>query len=370
MPMRFLVVGDLQLLCEDTASDRAEQSRGTLSWILSLMDQYRPDAFVHLGDLGERNDGIDHYTLSLVSWFVREVGNRIAPAHAFWLVGNHDYFTADGSINLMSSLAPWMEPHHVVVWPWKTGPEGTLFVSYLEGPEKFRLETGLLFEAREKSVLFCHQPISGSLWRAGGVESAGIAAEILPRQTFVGHYHMPNPCPAVWAAFGNAVWFCGAPMAHDFRDNAYGLTAEQQLRGVWLVDIQNGDILQRPYQLLNPCCQYFLSFQTDFGPGGEVLDQWLPSCVLPPERTTVKLTVPPGKEDMARVAFRSYKSVSVLSASTSQNLGSGLPPVVNPHATSDATVRQYVSQLPDDKLAGLPRYPLIQAGTSFLPPGN
>lgn len=361
--MRFLVVGDLQLHCEDQTADRTRQSVETLQWILGLLQEHRPDAFVHLGDFGESVHGVDHHTLALMTWFVANVGNQVGPNNCWWLVGNHDFYTRDGEVNLMRSLSHLM-PGHNVPFPWVQGPEHTLFVSWLPPGHKDRLraEFGLLYGKGEKFVMFTHLPVQGAMYRPGHYEQNGVDPNWLPRVTFCGHYHTPNPPEPAQAAFGHAVWFCGSPMSHDFRDNCYGLSAAQQLRGVWLVDVNYGQLISPPIFIPNPHARYFVSFTSDVDAAGNPTDVWYNQhCILPRERTTFRVAVPKGKEgtvsvDAGKVLVRTHVPEQNMEVSTT----------ISPNASPQQAVRDYLQAVGDDKLGGLDRAALENDGVQLV----
>jgi len=370
--MKILVVGDLQILCEDSGGIRAEQTRGTLSWVLGVLDQYKPDAMVHLGDYGEDNRGVDHYSLTLMTWFMSETFKRVEKS--WWLVGNHDFCTEDGSVNLMTALQPLMPENHHVPWPWSTGPEGTMFVSYLnkDGKENFRVESGMVFAEKEKTVLFSHLPVNGAMFSPHRFEEGGIDPTWLPHQTIVGHYHRPNPPDPALAAFGNAIWYAGSPMSHDFRDNCYDLTPAQQLRGIWLFDIEKGEVVAPPVFIENPAAVYYLSFAADLDAAGVVQDDWFTKhCVLPLDRTVLKLTVPPGKEEQATAIFDQTTKASTILRSD-QHVSATVEEsvqVINPDATPAQAVTEYVAGLPPEKLSGLDPAVLEKTGVDLVQDG-
>ena len=364
--MKFLVSGDLQLLCDDPGSPRSEQTRNTLSWIIREIDQHHPEVFVHLGDFGESNEGVDHYSLSLMTWFMRGVFDRTPKS--YWLTGNHDFFTEDGSINLMSALGSLMPPNHKAVWPWDGhGPEGTMFVSYLSpgSRERWRADAGLVFAEREHTVLFSHLPVNGAMYSPGILESKGLDADWFPKQTIVGHYHRPNPPSQVQQTFGNFIWYAGSPMSHDFRDNCYGLTREQQLRGIWLFDISEGRITTFPTFLPNPHATYYLSFSSGLN-NGAILDPWFnQQCVLPPERTVLRLTVPAGQESSTIPALSGMASHAVLREDSRPTLGP-VGQAIDPDTAPSNAVQQYVQSLPEDRLKGLDPARLAEFGVSLV----
>lgn len=359
--MKTLIIGDLQIDASNPHGERAEQTRNTLAWVVQMAAQYRPDISVHLGDYGESNQGVDHYTLSLMCWFAAELVKQCPDI--YWLVGNHDYFNDDGSINLMSALEPLLPG--TVTWPWMAGPEGTLFLSYLKpgDADRFRLEVGLLFAAREDTVLFSHMPVTGAMYRPGVYEKGGLEPDWHPAQTFVGHYHKPNPPDPMQAAFGHAIWYCGSPMSHDFRDNCYGLTPEQQLRGIWLAEIQNGRVVEVPVFLENPHATYFLSFRADVD-GTVIHDDWFNNqCRLPMDRTVVRITPPAGKEKIAESMFQGAKSVNVLLES---QYVAPEATALNPDDPPETTMLAYVEHLPEGSLKGLDRPIVERVGTELL----
>src|SRR5215475_1969091 len=114
--VKFLIIGDLHLHCAHPDSARADQARNTAKWVIERIEEHRPDVFVHMGDLGERTNGIDHHSLTVMTKLIAEVGRLMPAKRAFWLIGNHDYHTKTGDINLMSALAPLM-PDQIVAWP-------------------------------------------------------------------------------------------------------------------------------------------------------------------------------------------------------------------------------------------------------------
>lgn len=370
--MKVLVIGDLQIEATDSGSPRAEQTRNTLSWVLSELDQHRPDMAVHLGDFGENNKGVDHYSLTLMMWFVSEACRRVP--QSYWLVGNHDYYTDDGGVNLMTALRYLMPENHRVAWPWETGPEGTLFVSYLKSgmKERFRAEVGLLFSEKEKCVMFSHLPVNGAMFGPGRFEENGLDPTWLPSQTIVGHYHKPNPPDPNLAAFGNAIWYAGSPMSHDFRDNCYGLTPEQQLRGIWLFEIADGQVQSAPTFLENPYAHYFLSLSAsveyDASHNSAIVhDEWFNNhCRLPLDRTTVKITVPAGQEESAQVVFGQTAQSAMVLREDQHAATVEAGTIIDPDASPSQAVTEYVDGLSANKLQGLDAGTLKQTGVSLV----
>lgn len=359
--MRTLIIGDLQIDARNLIDDRAEQTRNTLAWVVQMAAHYQPDLAVHLGDYGESNEGVDHYSLSLMTWFAAELAKQ--SKDQYWLVGNHDYKSDDGAINLMSSLEPLLPG--TVAWPWITGPEATLFLSYLkpDHSERFRAEMGLLFEERGSMVLFSHMPVRGAMYRPGVYEQGGFEPDWFPKYSFVGHYHKPNPPDPVQTSFGHAIWYCGSPMCHDFRDNCYGLEPSQQLRGIWLAEIQNGEVVEPPQFLENPHCTYYLSFRADVD-GASVHDEWFNTkCVLPMDRTVVRITPPAGKEDLAEKMFSHTKQTNVLMESQFEAPDAKS---LDPTDPPEQTMLSYIEHLPNDSLKGLNKDRLTQVGVDLL----
>ncbi len=88
--MRILLCGDTQIKGRNIESDRMSRMSKTIDWIEGLIDEHRPDMFVHMGDLGDINTHIEIPALSLVTRLI-DVGSRAR--QSMWLVGNHDYFT-------------------------------------------------------------------------------------------------------------------------------------------------------------------------------------------------------------------------------------------------------------------------------------
>lgn len=376
--MRVLVSGDLQIDASDSGSERAEQTRNTLAWILGQLDEHRPDMFVHLGDYGEDNRGVDHYSLTLMTWFASEVFRQVP--QSYWLVGNHDYFTEDGSVNLASALGYLFPENHHVAWPWCHGPEGTMFVSFLKpgGQERFRAENGLLFGERDNHVLFSHLPVTGAMYGPNRFEENGIDPSWFPKHTIVGHYHQPNLPDPTQTAFGHAIWYAGSPMSHDFRDNVYGLSESQQLRGVWLFDIENGSVASQPVLLPNPHCTYYLSFSspidygfytTDTDVEGDwcVKDAWFTEhCIVPLDRTKIRVTVPKGHDEQARSVLAPLSAgLTVL-----QEGDHAAPQVqttsIDPDSAPEQAVVDYVDGLEPEKLKGLDPATLKQTGVQLV----
>ena len=371
--VKTLVVGDLHIECGHLKSERTAQTKETLRWVLAEIDRLQPEVFVHLGDFGEDNRGVDHYSLSLMSWFISEVCRQVG--RSYWLVGNHDYFTADGGINLMSSLSPLMPDQHQVVWPWATGPDGIMFVSYLrEGSEdKVRSELGLVWSESADCVLFSHLPVRGAMFAPGRLDEEGMDPAWFPRQTIVGHYHRPNPPTELQMGTGRWIWYAGSPMSHDFRDNCYNLEPRQQLRGIWLFDIQSGVITSAPVFIENPHARYFLAFNADFeydssANSCKVFDDWFNlRCQIPLERTSLRLTVPPGKEGLATDVFgRIFQSVSVLRSDQHDSVSSLGEAAIDPQADPALAVEEYVAGLSADKLKGLDRRVLSETGAAII----
>lgn len=363
--MKFLVVGDLQLLCDDPASRRSEQTRNTLAWIVQAIEQHKPEVFVHLGDFGESNKGVDHYSLSLMTWFLRSVFDRVP--QSFWLTGNHDFFNEDGSVNLMSALGYLMPPNHKAVWPWCTGPENTMFVSYLSpgSRDRWRAEAGLVFAERERTLLFSHLPVNGAMYSPGVLESKGLDPDWFPKETVVGHYHRPNPPSQAQQCFGHWIWYAGSPMSHDYRDNCYGLTREQQLRGIWVFEIEDGHSTRFPEFLPNPHAHYYLSFSSQVA-NGVILDPWFnEQCILPPDRTSMRLTVPAGQETAAIPVLSGMASHAVLREDARPSLGP-IGQAIDPDTAPQHAVQQYVQSLPEDRLKGLDPIQLAQFGVSLV----
>lgn len=372
--MKTLVVGDLQIYCADSGSRRSEQTRNTLGWVIDQIDTLKPDLFVHLGDFGEDNQGTDHYSLTLMTWFASQVFQRVP--QSYWLTGNHDFYTKDGTVNLMTALGYLFSENHHAVFPWASGPENTMFVSYLpEGTsERWRAEAGLTFAEREQKVLFSHLPVEGAMWGPGRFDDKGLDPNWFPRHTIVGHYHRPNPPDPVQMGTGHCIWYAGSPMSHDFRDNCYGLTPEQQLRGIWLFDILDGQVTAPPQFIENPHAVYYLSFTADveYDPSANsaiVHDDWFnTSCRIPLDRTVLQITVPPGKQDAAQTVFsQTTAGVTVLQEGQSQ-----VPAEVqqsksiHPDTDPAQAVVQYVDDLPAGKLDGLDPETLKQTGVSLV----
>ena len=313
--MRVLVVGDLQILAIDPTSERTKIIKDSLAWVLQVIDHYRPEMFVHLGDLGESHQGIDHHSLGLVSQFIADVGKRFQKGMAFWLAGNHDFYTKDGDVNFMSSLKPLMEGHNIAV-PWSNGPENTMFCSYLSDKNHLRADLGLVWEENSNCVLFSHVPIQGATMRHGCFDPTGVDPNSLPVYTFVGHYHHPG-FPTTGSSSGRWVWYAGSPFSWDYRDNVYGLRPDQQRRGVLLTDVVGGHVVTAPMLLENPHTDYYASFHANIGPDGYPDDSWFRTqFAIPPERTHLKLVVPRGYESLAEHALGSVvKELKILTQS-------------------------------------------------------
>lgn len=362
--MKFLIIGDLQISCPDGFSEHADLMRKTLTWITQVIAEEKPDAVVHLGDYGESNRGVDHYSLSLMTWFISAVSTYVRPENCLWLVGNHDYGNRTGTVNLMTSLSPLM-PGHKIAWPWCDGPGGTLGVSYLVDNLKFRAEMGLLWTelADAPQTLFCHQRINGAFLRQGQVEEAGIDPECLPTFTFVGHYHNadyplaqhPNIPPT------KGLWYCGSPYAKDFRDNIYSLPPHRQTRGVWTAEIVNGRVSAWPKFFVNPFTSVYVALYTDVNEQG-FLDPWLPTLQVPLQNCCMRVSVPRGKGEIARKFLAGAKSLTVLEqadrvVSETKAIDTALPP--------PEVVKQYVES-GRQNLGGQSAEDLIQTGCALL----
>lgn len=369
--MKFLTIGDLQIDCDDANSQRSIQTRNTLGWLVDLIDNVKPDVVVHLGDYGENNNGVDHYSLMLMTWFISEV-QRMVPC-SFWLAGNHDFKTESGDVNLMQSLRYLMNENHQVAFPWCSGPENTFFCSYLakDSSEKFRAEMGLLFEERSQQVLFSHLPVRGAMFAPGRYDEDGMDPNWFPGFTVVGHYHKPNPPSFQQIASGHAILYAGAPMSHDFRDNCYGLETHQQLRGVWLLDIQQGVVTESPQFFENPCAHYFLSFSADVEYDGQhnsgmVHDDWFNTkCVIPLDRTTVRITVPADKEDQAAQIFSQTSEASMVLRDDRHEHKTTNLSAIDPDANSIQAVEEYVDAM-SGNLGGLDPVTLKLVGKQLV----
>jgi len=370
--LKILVIGDLQIDCADSTSKRSEQTQNTLCWLLSLIASQQPGMLVHLGDFGEDNRGVDHRSLGLMTWFLAEVFKSVPTS--YWLVGNHDFCTEDGSVNLMSSLGRLFSPSHQVVWPWCNGPEGTSFVSYLgEGnKERWRAEAGLVFSEFDKCVLFSHLPVKGGMFGPNRFDGSGLDPDCFPKTTVVGHYHKPNPPDLSLGWPDKTIWYCGAPMSHDFRDNCYGLLPSQQLRGVWVFDVVRGELQSAPTFIENPYSHYYVSFSTDVSFDaacnvGYVHDSWF-NCSrrVPLERTHLRLTVPTGKEVIAELILKPHVHSLTLLSEASALAGVASSIQIDPNSTPESSICDYVDSLADSRLNGLGRDDLKKDGISLV----
>ena len=250
--MKYMVVGDLQVYGSDPdfyGNHRLGYTNRTIDWILSQLANELPDVFVYLGDLGEDNTGVSMPSMHAICRLMSGVDDIMNGRPSYWLVGNHDYFTRDGSVNLMSSLGPLVPEFATVAWPYYIDEQNKVgYISYLSNKTEF-LE---LLAEHPVDLLFCHQPIQGSFFGNGMYDPDGVDPKSLPAMTVVGHYHHAN----VVGQNGQNILYAGSPMSVNFSDNIVG--ADYKVRGVWLVEPEH-----ELRMLQNPFTQYYATVRAD-----------------------------------------------------------------------------------------------------------
>lgn len=247
--MNILVVGDLHINCIST-SDRHKITTSTLKWILDLVEELKPDAFVQLGDLGDDHSIISVFSLGLITDFIASISFVMKNKPTFWLVGNHDYASRDGCTNLLLSLSSFFPNNTHLAWPSYDSKEFQL-ISYLPSNDQF------LNVRKSTNLLFTHHPIEGSRFSSSILDKDGVSTTSLPEYTIAGHYHKPF----LRKNNNSSILYAGAPISYDFNDNILEADSQFQERRVWLISLNNSNRVETTQSIVNPYTDYYASMR-------------------------------------------------------------------------------------------------------------
>jgi DNA repair exonuclease SbcCD nuclease subunit len=228
--MKALVFGDCHF--NSSHADHLLYLDKSLTYLLSLIEEHKPDILVNLGDTFDSFASIDTKSL-LAGWrWTKLLGERLKAVGGedfFVLRGNHDTATTGESfISTFECLAtPVLSPKYmgdVVLMPYTKDPdEAWTAISQNLGSIK---------------VLFSHLDWSGYTLPSGsitrGIDAGTFSTHFPGTMVLNGHYH--RPCTI------GPVHFVGSPLCRDFND------ADPDLRGFALYEDGKLAFLENPHR--------------------------------------------------------------------------------------------------------------------------
>lgn len=246
--MRFLLVGDPHVTVEEL-----NDSQALLDLILAVSKEQKPDYLVFLGDQHHNHSVIRVEVLDFWSKNLARFGEQ----KIVMLVGNHDR-SHDVSLNAHglryagSNVTIVSEPVTI---------EGVRYVPWMH--------EGFLEATADSKVVVCHQTFQGSKYENGFYAPDGVESDKMDANVVIsGHIHTPQE-------FGK-VWYPGAPRWRIATDANVD-------RAIWLVDIQNDQIVSRTPFTTRGHCKALYHFEDRGDP-----DIKYPEVVMP-ARVTVNV---------------------------------------------------------------------------------
>lgn len=251
--MKLLIIGDPHAKkgdledCGELAGLVRRTAKATKpDWIVWLGDQHHHHSIIHVE--------VMQFWLEFLGCLKGDGFKQIM------VVGNHDL--ADNGDSFAHALIPYKNLVEVV--EVSRVIDGVMYMPYFANPQAFvdMANGGDIWdpELPKSNVLICHQLFDGSKYDNGFYAKDGIDANLIPQgQVVSGHVHAPQMC--------GKVWYPGSPRWQTLSDANVD-------RAIWLVEIENGKIVNKtPYSTNGVCRQIRHLVETPGSPVDEKLFQ-------------------------------------------------------------------------------------------------
>ena len=214
---RFVVFSDLHLHEFDYGSklidgwnSRLLEQDNVLAEIEAYMCQHGIEDVVFCGDMfhrfGTLTAPVLHVAVNRFSWWKNHGFN------IYFLVGNHDMYSKNGSIHALKALSPfakWVADAPITLEMQDELP--MTFIPYTEDAAFLQKE---LAKAPQNAMIFLHQGVAGVPMGSGYVINEIFHPDMIPSHaavTFTGHYH-------IYKRIAPRAFIVGAPIQQNFGD--------------------------------------------------------------------------------------------------------------------------------------------------------
>jgi DNA repair exonuclease SbcCD nuclease subunit len=188
---RNLIIGDIHL-----NKKLITRSAALLDALLAVIEKYKPDRIIQLGDVFHNHSVVHVEFLRLYYEFLTSIEQPFIQ-----LVGNHDMANSVTLFPENHALVPFKSIKNVIVVDKPVVLQSELFMPYVPNG---RFLENIPGNIADYSRIYCHQEFKGAVM-------ADVGDELPTIETISGHIH--NACQL------GKCWYVGTPIQHDFGDD-------------------------------------------------------------------------------------------------------------------------------------------------------